>query len=160
MHSKIRASVVVTALAVILGVGSAGAVQFYTVTDSILEPAGTRYYPLSIQDVATDSNLAKSPDPIVVEVRALAGTVSQLACTLGVAPGVGLGWIFTFVKNGSLTNLACSVSNTITGHTCQNSNLVDAATVANGDDVAFAISPVGGVPAATNARCVVVFTPQ
>jgi hypothetical protein len=151
MYRRVSTLVV---LLLALTVGRAGADQIYGVFDSSLT-AGGEYYTLAVQNLVDDVDTTPAEIPVAtgvqkVEIPVPNGTFAKLACVIDTAPGLGAGWTFTLIKNGSPTPLICSVSNTTTGRSCPNDT--DEIPVVTGDLVTLQIEGIGA-PVATGGSC-------
>ena len=83
---------------------------------------------------------ASPTESSVQQVMPVAGTVSNLAISLGSAPGSGNSWTFTIRKNGAATGVTCKVEGS-TAKECTSSATV---TFAAGDLLSLQATPSGG----------------
>lgn len=107
---------------------------------SAMDTSTTKYYPLSHNLRAYDADEFKQWQ------YAQLSTVSQLYVRLKTAPGIGKSWTFTLRKNGTDTDLTCTIS----GNDTTGSDLSNSVVLLDDDYVDLKVVP-SGTPATSPA---------
>lgn len=117
--------------------------------DSLVTNATRYHQPNGMDKEAADQNLAKALAPF-------AGTAQNLFVRVWNAPGaVGKNWVWTLMVNGAPTALTVTIENLETA----NSDLVNAVTIAAGDQLSLRCVPANA-PVATYATWGFELTPS